>query len=77
MGEYSLRLKNMALALLLAAILPVKWRSTISWCWWMPRLIHPSESRFSGNTEWDGKSDTLLPMTPCGDEELYSPRKRA
>jgi hypothetical protein len=25
------------------------------------------------NHEWDGFSDTLLPMTPCGDEQLYHP----
>ena len=25
------------------------------------------------NKHWDGFSDTLLPMTPCGDEQLYHP----
>ena len=25
------------------------------------------------NREWDGFSDTLLPMTPCGEEQLYHP----
>ena len=25
------------------------------------------------NHEWDGFSDTLLPMTPCGEEQLYHP----
>ena len=25
------------------------------------------------NHEWDGLSDTLLPMTPCGEEQLYHP----
>lgn len=25
------------------------------------------------NHYWDGFSDTLLPMTPCGDEQLYHP----
>jgi hypothetical protein len=25
------------------------------------------------NQEWDGFSDTLLPMTPCGEEQLYHP----
>jgi hypothetical protein len=25
------------------------------------------------NSHWDGFSDTLLPMTPCGEEELYHP----
>jgi len=25
------------------------------------------------NHNWDGFSDTLLPMTPCGEEELYHP----
>ncbi len=25
------------------------------------------------NKEWDGISDTLLPMIPCGEEELYHP----
>jgi hypothetical protein len=23
------------------------------------------------NIDWDGRSDTVLPMTPCGQEELY------
>ena len=25
------------------------------------------------NKGWDGVSDTILPMNPCGEEELYSP----
>ena len=25
------------------------------------------------NHEWDGFNDTLLPMTPCGEEQLYHP----
>jgi len=25
------------------------------------------------NEKWDGKSDTLLPMKPCGEEQLYHP----
>jgi len=25
------------------------------------------------NRDWDGVSDTLLPMIPCGEEELFSP----
>jgi len=25
------------------------------------------------NKDWDGLSNTLLPMNPCGEEELYSP----
>ena len=25
------------------------------------------------NKDWDGVSDTLLPMNPCGEEELYHP----
>ncbi len=25
------------------------------------------------NQHWDGFNDTLLPMTPCGDEQLYHP----
>lgn len=25
------------------------------------------------NSDWDGRSDTMLPMTPCGEEELYHP----
>ena len=25
------------------------------------------------NKKWDGNSDTLLPMKPCGEEELYHP----
>ena len=25
------------------------------------------------NEEWDGVSDTLLPMNPCGEEQLYHP----
>jgi len=25
------------------------------------------------NKDWDGLSNTLLPMIPCGEEELYSP----
>ena len=25
------------------------------------------------NMSWNGKDDTVLPMTPCGEEELYHP----
>jgi len=25
------------------------------------------------NREWDGRSNTLLPMNPCGEEQLYHP----
>lgn len=25
------------------------------------------------NENWDGKSHTLLPMRPCGEEQLYHP----
>ncbi|MBN1643999.1 MAG: hypothetical protein JW856_04195 [Dehalococcoidales bacterium] len=25
------------------------------------------------NVRWDGKSDTILPMIPCGEEEIYHP----
>jgi len=25
------------------------------------------------NTGWDGKSNTLLPVVPCGEEQLYHP----
>jgi len=28
---------------------------------------------FTVNAGWDGKSDMLLPVTPCGPEEWYSP----
>jgi len=27
----------------------------------------------SVNEEWDGKSNTMLPMTSCGEEQLYHP----
>jgi len=27
----------------------------------------------SVNNDWDGVSDTLLPMNPCGEEQLYHP----
>jgi hypothetical protein len=29
------------------------------------------------NLEWDGLSDTLLPIDPCGEEELYHPSEAA
>ena len=28
---------------------------------------------FPVNIDWDGKSDTVLPITPCGNEEWYHP----
>jgi len=74
MGEYSLRLKNMALALPVSRHIACKVEIDDKLVLVDATLDSPlQKAGFQVNTEWDGKSDTLLPMTPCGDEELYSP----
>ena len=74
MGEYSLRLKNMALALPVSRHIACKVEIDDKLVLVDATLDSPlQKAGFRVNTEWDGKSDTLLPMTPCGDEELYSP----
>jgi hypothetical protein len=31
------------------------------------------QAGFTVNADWDGKSDMLLPVTPCGEEGWYYP----
>ena len=74
MGEYSLRLKEMALALPVSRHLACKIEID-------DRLVLVDatfdlplqKAGFKVNADWDGISDTILPITPCGDEEWYYP----
>ncbi len=74
MGEYSLRLKDMALALPVSRHIACKVEIDDKLVLVDATLDLPlQKAGFQVNSEWDGKSDTLLPMTPCGEEEWYSP----
>ena len=72
MGEYSVRLKEMALALPISRHLACKVEID-------DRLVLVDatfdlplkKAGFKVNANWDGINDTILPVTPCGDEELY------
>jgi hypothetical protein len=74
MGEYSTRLEEMALALPVTRHLACKVEIN-------DRLVlvdatfdlSLQKAGFTVNTGWDGKSDMLLPVTPCGGEEWYCP----
>jgi hypothetical protein len=74
MGEYSDRLKSMALALPesrhLACKVEIEGRlvlvdATLD----LPLL----KGGFPVSADWDGFSDTRLPVIPCGEDEWYSP----
>jgi hypothetical protein len=74
MGEYTLRLKNMALALPISRHLACKVEIDDKLVLVDATLDLPlQKAGFQVNSDWDGKSDTLLPMTPCGEEEWHSP----
>ena len=74
MGEYSIRLKDMAQALPVSHHLACKVEIN-------DRLVLVDatfdlplqKAGFKVNANWDGLSDTLLPVTPCGEEEWYHP----
>jgi hypothetical protein len=73
MGEYSLRLKDIALALPVSRHLACKVEIDDRLVLVDATLDLPlQKAGFQVNSAWDGKSDTLLPVTPCGDEEWYS-----
>ena len=73
-GEYSLRLKNMALALPVSRHISCKVEIDNRLVLVDATLDLPlQKAGFPVNADWDGKSDTILPMTPCGEEELYNP----
>ena len=73
-GEYSVRLKEMALTLPVSSHLACKVEIN-------DRLVLVDatfdlplqKAGFIVNANWDGISDTVLPITPCGEEELYYP----
>ena len=74
MGEYSERLEKMARALPVTRHLACKVEIN-------DRLVlvdatfdlSLQKAGFTVNTGWDGKSDMLLPVSPCGAEEWYCP----
>jgi hypothetical protein len=74
MGKYSDRLRDMALALPVSRHLACKVEID-------DRLVVVDatldlalqKAGFTVNADWDGKSETMLPVIPCGEEELYAP----
>jgi hypothetical protein len=74
MGEYSEKLEEMARTLPVTRHLACKVEIN-------DRLVlvdatldlSLQKAGFTVNAGWDGKSDMLLPVTPCGEEEWYSP----
>ena len=74
MGEYSTRLEEMALALPVSRHLACKVKIDDKLVLVDATLDLPlQKAGFNVNADWDGKSDTVLPVTPCGDEEWYYP----
>jgi hypothetical protein len=74
MGEYSERLEEMALALPVTRHLACKVEIDGRLVLVDATLDLPlQKAGFTVNAGWDGKSDMLLPVTPCGAEEWYSP----
>lgn len=74
MGEYSVRLSDMAMALPVSRHLACKVEID-------DRLVLVDatfdlplqKAGFKVNVNWDGISDTVLSVTPCGEEEWYHP----
>src|SRR5208283_2881928 len=74
MGEYSVRLEEMALALPVSRHLACKVEIDDRLVLVDATLDLPlQKAGFTVNADWDGISDTMLPVTPCGEEELYHP----
>jgi len=74
MGEYSERLEEMALALPVTRHLACKVEIDDRLVLVDATLDLPlQKAGFTVNAGWDGRSDMLLPVTPCGAEEWYSP----
>jgi hypothetical protein len=74
MGEYSERLEEMALALPVTRHLACKVEIDGRLVLVDATLDLPlQKAGFTVNAGWDGKSDMLLPVTPCGAGEWYSP----
>ena len=74
MGEYSTRLEEMASALPVSRHIACKVEIDdklvlVDATFDLPLL----KAGFTVNADWDGKSDTMLPVTPCGEEEWYFP----
>ena len=74
MGQYSERLKDTALALPVSRHLACKVEIDGKLVLVDATLDLPlKKAGFKVNANWDGFSDTILPVTPCGEEELYHP----
>ena len=74
MGEYSIRLEEMALALPVSRHLACKVEIDDRLVLVDATLDLPlQKAGFTVNADWDGKSDTMLPVTACGEEEWYHP----
>jgi hypothetical protein len=74
MGEYSIRLEEMALALPVSRHIACKVEIDDKLVLVDATLDLPLlKAGFTVNADWDGKSDTMLPVTPCGEEEWYHP----
>ena len=73
-GEYSDRLKDMALALPVSRHIACKVEIDGKLVLVDATLdLSLRKAGFRVNAGWDGKSDTMLPVTPCGEEEWYHP----
>ncbi len=72
--QYSQRLKNLALALPVSHHIACKVEIQGRFILVDATLDLPlQKAGLTVNIEWDGINDTLLPMTPCGEEEWYHP----
>jgi hypothetical protein len=74
MGEYSDRLKDMALALPVSRHIACKVEIDDKLVLVDATFDLPlQKAGFSVNANWDGISNMNLPVTPCGEEEWYYP----
>jgi hypothetical protein len=72
--KYSVKLKNMAQALPISHHIACKVEINKKLVLVDATLDLPlAKADLPVNMDWDGKSDTVLPMTPCGEEEWYHP----
>ncbi len=73
-GKYSPRLKNMARALPVSHHIACKVEIDDNLVLVDATLDLPlQKADFPVNLDWDGKSATILPIIPCGEEEWYHP----
>ena len=74
LGQYSIKLKNMAHALPVSHHIACRVEIDNRLVLVDATLDLPlQKAGFPVNLDWDGQSDTILPMTPCGEAEWYHP----